>query len=150
MPNSEAVLAGISVRSLRKLIIFMNRKCIVRIEVSKQTFHLILIKCVTVVKVELLCKARSMLGKVGRFILVGDYVHVINIDWQDARGLVSGIDKRSSEITNPKIANVDHFALVFSMADPLFEPFQVCRAEGSDFIHSRCISYVHPEIIHFY
>ena len=67
----------------------------------------------------------------GRFALVGDFVRVINIDWLDARGLVAAIDARSSEIQNPKIANVDHFALVFALADPPLEPFQAWTGDGS-------------------
>jgi ribosome biogenesis GTPase / thiamine phosphate phosphatase len=78
-------------------------------------------------QVELLCKARSLIHKMGGYVLVGDRVEVMNIDWRDARALVSEIKPRSTEIESPKAANVDHFALVFSISDPPFEPFQVTR-----------------------
>jgi putative ribosome biogenesis GTPase RsgA len=76
---------------------------------------------------ELLCKMRSLMYKRGEKVLVGDRVRVMNIDWQDARGLIFEALPRSTEIKNPKVANVDHFAVVFSIADPPFEPFQATR-----------------------
>jgi ribosome biogenesis GTPase / thiamine phosphate phosphatase len=78
-------------------------------------------------QIELLCKARSLIHKMGGYVLVGDRVEVMNIDWRDARALVSEVKPRSTEIDSPKAANVDHFALVFSIADPPFEPFQATR-----------------------
>lgn len=76
---------------------------------------------------ELLCKARSLLLKKGEYVLVGDRVEVMNIDWRDARALVCAVRPRRSEIRSPKAANVDHFAVVFSIADPPFEAFQATR-----------------------
>jgi ribosome biogenesis GTPase / thiamine phosphate phosphatase len=85
--------------------------------------------------VELLCKKRSLLRKKGGYVLVGDEVEVVSIDWQDGRGLVSNVLPRRTETANPRVANVDHFALVFSVQEPRFEPFQVTRflvaAEGA-------------------
>lgn len=60
-------------------------------------------------------------------MLVGDRVEVISIDWQDGRALVSNVYPRTTETANPRVANVDHFALVFSAAEPAFETFQVTR-----------------------
>ena len=79
------------------------------------------------VQVELLCKKRSLLRKKGGYVLVGDRVQVISIDWQDGRALVSTVLPRTTETANPRVANVDHFALVFSVAEPEFEAFQVTR-----------------------
>ena len=76
---------------------------------------------------ELLCKMRSLMHKKGRKVLVGDRVEVMSIDWQDARGLIHDTLPRTSEIRSPKVANIDHFAVVFSIADPPFEPFQATR-----------------------
>ena len=70
---------------------------------------------------------RSLMYKKGEYVLVGDQVRVMNIDWQDARGLINEVLPRSSEIKKPQVANVDHFAVVFSIADPEFEPFQATR-----------------------
>jgi ribosome biogenesis GTPase len=78
-------------------------------------------------QIELLCKARSLIYKMGGYVLVGDRVEVMNIDWRDARALVSEVKPRTTEIMSPKAANVDHFALVFSIADPPFEAFQATR-----------------------
>lgn len=87
------------------------------------------------VQVELLCKKRSLLRKKGGYVLVGDQVELVSIDWQDGRGLVSNVLPRRTETANPRVANVDHFALVFSVREPWFEPFQVTRflvaAEGA-------------------
>ena len=58
---------------------------------------------------------------------MGDRVEVVSIDWQDGRGLVSTVLPRKTETSNPRVANVDHFALVFSVQEPAFEPFQVTR-----------------------
>jgi hypothetical protein len=80
-----------------------------------------------VIQDELLCKMRSLMHKKGDYVLVGDRVKVMNIDWQDARALISDVTPRSSEIMKPKVANVDHFAVVFSLAEPDFEPFQATR-----------------------
>lgn len=60
-------------------------------------------------------------------MLVGDRVEVVSIDWQDGRALVSTVLPRKTETSNPRVANVDHFALVFSAAEPAFETFQVTR-----------------------
>lgn len=60
-------------------------------------------------------------------MLVGDRVEVVSIDWQDGRALVSTVLPRKTETSNPRVANVDHFALVFAAAQPAFETFQVTR-----------------------
>eukprot|EP00892_Ulva_mutabilis_P005167 jgi/Ulvmu1/3021/UM015_0061.1 len=77
--------------------------------------------------VELLCKKRSLLRKKGGYVLVGDRVEVVSIDWQDGRALVSSVLPRITETADPRVANVDHFALVFSVSEPAFESFQVTR-----------------------
>jgi ribosome biogenesis GTPase / thiamine phosphate phosphatase len=86
-------------------------------------------------QVELLCKKRSLLRKKGGYVLVGDRVEVVSIDWQDGRALVSNVLPRKTETANPRVANVDHLALVFSLLQPPFEAFQVTRflvaAEGA-------------------
>lgn len=80
-----------------------------------------------VIQDELLCKMRSLMHKKGDYVLVGDRVKVMSIDWQGARALISEVTPRSSEILSPKVANVNHFAVVFSLAEPDFEPFQATR-----------------------
>lgn len=84
----------------------------------------------------MLCKARSLMRKMGKYVLVGDNVTIINIDWRDNRGLVAEVQPRSSEIMNPKMANVDHFALVFALADPPPEAFQVSLSLACQFLVS--------------
>ena len=41
--------------------------------------------------------------------------------------MVSDVLPRRSELSDPAIANVDHIMLVFSLADPPFEPTTVTR-----------------------
>ena len=81
----------------------------------------------SVVQGELLCKVRALMYKRGEDVLVGDVVRVRHIDWRDARGLICAVAPRRTEIRSPKVANVDHFAVVFSAAAPPFEAFQATR-----------------------
>lgn len=41
--------------------------------------------------------------------------------------MVTEVQPRRSELSDPAIANVDHIMLVFSLADPPFEPTTVTR-----------------------
>ena len=68
--------------------------------------------------VQLLCNLRSILRKLHKHVLVGDYVQVGNVDWNTSRGTVVDLLERSSEVRDPAVANVDHALLVFALNDP--------------------------------
>jgi putative ribosome biogenesis GTPase RsgA len=69
-------------------------------------------------RAELLCNIRSLLRKLKKNILVGDYVSIRGIDWRLGRGTVEDVVERQSETVDPAVANVDHALLVFALANP--------------------------------
>lgn len=75
----------------------------------------------------MLCVVRSLLKKIKRRVLVGDKVLVGAIDWIDRRGMIENVFERKSEVTDPPVANVDHFLVLFSMDQPKLEPFSLTR-----------------------
>lgn len=77
--------------------------------------------------IELLCVVRAVLKKIKRRVLVGDRVLVGSIDWVDRRGMIENVFPRESEITDPPIANADHFLVLFSLDQPKVEPFSLTR-----------------------
>ena len=76
---------------------------------------------------QLLCNLRSILKKLNKLVLVGDYVAVEGMDMVNHRGTVTDLLPRTSEIQDPNMANVDHALLVFALHDPPFEELQVSR-----------------------
>lgn len=79
------------------------------------------------VQVELLCVVRALLKKIKRRVLVGDKVLVGSIDWVDRRGMIENVYRRSSEILDPPVANVDHLLVLFSLEQPKLDPFALTR-----------------------
>ncbi|KAE8023658.1 hypothetical protein FH972_009330 [Carpinus fangiana] len=77
--------------------------------------------------IELLCVVRAVLKKIKRRVLVGDKVLVGSIDWVDRRGMIENVFRRSSEILDPPVANVDHLLVLFSVEQPRLEPFTLTR-----------------------
>lgn len=77
--------------------------------------------------IELLCVVRAVLKKIKRRVLVGDKVLVGSIDWVDRRGMIENVFPRVSEISDPPIANADHFLVLFSMDQPKVEAFSLTR-----------------------
>jgi ribosome biogenesis GTPase / thiamine phosphate phosphatase len=75
----------------------------------------------------LLCTRRSRLKKIGQQVIVGDRVQVEEIDWADKRGAIAQVLPRESELDRPPIANVDQILLVFALAEPTLDPFQLSR-----------------------
>ncbi|KAL4458693.1 hypothetical protein ABPG75_013558 [Micractinium tetrahymenae] len=75
----------------------------------------------------LLCVVRALLKKIKQEVLVGDRVRVVGIDWADGRGMVEEVLPRSSQLSEPAVANVDHVLLVFSAATPAFQPSPATR-----------------------
>ncbi|KAG2432953.1 hypothetical protein HXX76_008681 [Chlamydomonas incerta] len=75
----------------------------------------------------LLCSLRSLLRKLRQDVVVGDVVRVEAVDWVAGRGAVSEVLPRSSRLTDPAVANVEHALLVFALDTPPFEEQQVSR-----------------------
>ncbi|MEC4814711.1 MAG: small ribosomal subunit biogenesis GTPase RsgA [Scytonema sp. PMC 1069.18] len=75
----------------------------------------------------LLCTRRSRLKKIGQQVMVGDRVIVEEPDWSGGRGAIAEVLPRVSELDRPAIANVNQILLVFAVADPPLEPYQLSR-----------------------
>ncbi|KAK9865460.1 hypothetical protein WJX84_010095 [Apatococcus fuscideae] len=76
---------------------------------------------------DLLCVPRGLLKKIKQKVLVGDKVKVVGIDWPDAQGMVSDVFPRSSQLSDPAVANIDQILLVFSLSQPPFDAEQATR-----------------------
>ena len=75
----------------------------------------------------LLCTRRSLLKKIGQRVMVGDRVRVEEPDWIQGSGAIAEIFPRRSELDRPPIANADQILLVFALAEPTIEPYQLSR-----------------------
>jgi ribosome biogenesis GTPase / thiamine phosphate phosphatase len=75
----------------------------------------------------LLCTRRSRLKKIGQKVMVGDRVLIEEPDWQDARGAISRVEPRSSELQRPPVANAELVLLVFALEEPTLDPWQLSR-----------------------
>ncbi len=75
----------------------------------------------------LLCTRRTRLKKIGQRVMVGDRVLIEEPDWNGDRGAISQVFSRRSELDRPPIANVDQILLVFALASPAIEPYQLSR-----------------------
>ncbi|MGH1394189.1 MAG: small ribosomal subunit biogenesis GTPase RsgA [Trichormus sp.] len=75
----------------------------------------------------LLCTRRSRLKKIGQQVMVGDRVVVEEPDWSGGRGAIADVLPRQTQLDRPPIANADQILLVFAVADPPLEPYQLSR-----------------------
>jgi ribosome biogenesis GTPase len=75
----------------------------------------------------LLCTRRSRLKKLGQRVMVGDRVQIEEPDWQGNRGAIAGVLPRHSELDRPPVANADQILLVFALAEPTLDPYQLTR-----------------------
>ena len=75
----------------------------------------------------LLCTRRTRLKKIGQKVLVGDRVIVEEPDWLDGRGAISEVLPRKTELQRPPVANADRVLLVFAVAEPALDPWQLSR-----------------------
>jgi ribosome biogenesis GTPase / thiamine phosphate phosphatase len=76
---------------------------------------------------DLLCTRRARLKKLGQQVMVGDHVLVEEPDWMGQRAAISEVFPRRSELERPPIANADQALLVFSIADPVIDAYQLSR-----------------------
>ncbi|WP_228014561.1 small ribosomal subunit biogenesis GTPase RsgA [Fortiea sp. LEGE XX443] len=75
----------------------------------------------------LLCTRRTRLKKIGQQVMVGDRVVVEEPDWAGGRGAISEVLPRTGQLDRPAIANLNQIMLVFAVADPPLEPYQLSR-----------------------
>lgn len=75
----------------------------------------------------LLCTRRSRLKKLGQQVMVGDRVYIEDPDFTDAQGVICDILPRRSCLDRPPIANADQILLVFAIAQPALDPWQLSR-----------------------
>jgi len=76
---------------------------------------------------ELLCTRRNRLKKIGQQIMAGDRVVVEEADWVGKRGVVSEVLPRQTQLDRPPVANANRILLVFALAEPPLEPYQLSR-----------------------
>ncbi|MEC4853981.1 MAG: small ribosomal subunit biogenesis GTPase RsgA, partial [Jaaginema sp. PMC 1079.18] len=75
----------------------------------------------------LLCTRRSRLKKINQTVMVGDRVVVEEPDWVDGRGVVAQVLPRQTELKRPPVANADQVLLVFALAEPDLDVWQLSR-----------------------
>ncbi|WP_341527016.1 small ribosomal subunit biogenesis GTPase RsgA [Nostoc sp. UHCC 0302] len=75
----------------------------------------------------LLCTRRTRLKKIGQQVMVGDRVVVEEPNWTEGQGAIANVLPRHSQLDRPAIANVNQILLVFAVADPPLEPYQLSR-----------------------
>ncbi len=75
----------------------------------------------------LLCTRRTRLKKIGQQVMVGDRVVIEEPDWSGGRGAIADVLPRQTQLDRPPIANTNQILLVFAVADPPLEPYQLSR-----------------------
>lgn len=75
----------------------------------------------------LLCTRRARLKKLGQQVMVGDRVAVVEPDWAGGRGAIADVLPRRTQLDRPPIANAEQILLVFALAEPLLDPYQLSR-----------------------
>lgn len=92
----------------------------------------------------LLCTRRSRLKKLGQRVMVGDRVEVEEPDWAGGRGAIAQVLPRRTELDRPPVANADQILLVFALAEPTLDPYQLSRflvkAESTGLEVELCLS----------
>ena len=92
----------------------------------------------------LLCTRRSRLKKIGQSVLVGDRVFVEDVDLLNGQGAIASVEPRKNELSRPPMANADQILLVFSLADPPLETWQLSRflvkAESAEIDLCLCLN----------
>jgi ribosome biogenesis GTPase / thiamine phosphate phosphatase len=93
---------------------------------------------------DLLCTRRARLKKIGQQVMVGDRVTVEEPDWVDRRAVISAVEPRQTQMDRPPVANANQVLLVFALAEPNLDPFQLSRflvkAESTGLSVSLCLN----------
>jgi ribosome biogenesis GTPase / thiamine phosphate phosphatase len=92
----------------------------------------------------LLCTRRTRLKKIGQRVMVGDRVVIEEPDWVDGRGAITEVLPRQTQLDRPPVANAEQILLVFALADPPLEPYQLTRflvkAESTELDVCLCLN----------
>ena len=92
----------------------------------------------------LLCTRRARLKKIGQKVMVGDRVEIEEPDWAGGRGAIAQVLPRQTELDRPPIANADQILLVFALADPPLDPYQLShflvKAESTSLDVCLCLN----------
>ena len=76
--------------------------------------------------------------------MVGDRVWVEDVDHLNQQWAIGSVEPRKNELSRPPMANADQILLVFSLADPPIETWQLSRflvkAESADLELSLCLN----------
>ena len=92
----------------------------------------------------LLCTRRTRLKKIGQRVMVGDRVVVEEPDWVGGRGAIANVLPRQTQLDRPAIANADQILLVFALAEPALDAYQLSRflvkAESTNLQVSLCLN----------
>ncbi|MEM8642591.1 MAG: small ribosomal subunit biogenesis GTPase RsgA [Cyanobacteria bacterium P01_G01_bin.54] len=75
----------------------------------------------------LLCTRRARLKKTGQSVWVGDRVTIEEIDPQAGQGVITAIAPRQTTFTRPPVANASQILLLFALAQPDLDPWQLSR-----------------------
>ena len=59
--------------------------------------------------------------------MVGDRVLVVEPDWAGGRGAIADVLPRRTQLDRPPIANAEQILLVFALAEPNLDPYQLSR-----------------------
>ncbi|WGV25551.1 small ribosomal subunit biogenesis GTPase RsgA [Halotia branconii] len=101
----------------------------------------------------LLCTRRTRLKKIGQQVMVGDRVVIEEPDWSGRRGAIADVLPRQTQLDRPPIANTNQILLVFAVAEPPLEPYQLSRflvkAESTELDVLLCLNksdLVSPEV----
>ncbi|NEQ30563.1 MAG: small ribosomal subunit biogenesis GTPase RsgA [Leptolyngbya sp. SIO4C5] len=93
---------------------------------------------------QLLCTRRSRLKKMGQRVIVGDRVRIEEPDWEGERGAIAEVQPRQTFLDRPPVANANQILLVFALAEPEPDPYQLSRflvkAESTDMAVSVCLN----------
>ena len=75
----------------------------------------------------LLCTRRARLKKMGQQVIVGDRVRVEQPDCVGERGAIAEVLPRQTLLDRPPVANANQILLVFALAEPTPDPYQLSR-----------------------
>jgi ribosome biogenesis GTPase len=93
---------------------------------------------------DLLCTRRTRLKKIGQQVMVGDRVAVEEPDWAGERGAIAAVYPRQTELDRPPVANANQILLVFALAEPQLDPWQLSRflvkAESTGLTVQLCLN----------
>ncbi|MFW5649063.1 MAG: ribosome small subunit-dependent GTPase A [Candidatus Alkaliphilus sp. MAG34] len=64
------------------------------------------------------CKPRGLFRKKNIVPVIGDYVKIDILDYENKKGVIEEIEARRNELTRPPVSNVDQVIVTFAVAQP--------------------------------